>query len=322
MADPAHSSGPRVLYICSAARCGSTVTDMFLGGHSRIASLGEANFLGKAIRLRQPCTCGVPVCECPAWGRVFERLAAGGAGVDLRQDPYGWPLWNARSLVNVDRARQTLGFHLRFRFQKAALVMRAKLPATLQHRVPLSAELRAAIDNKLTLYDAVAAAWDKDVVVDSSKNPFEALELVRRCPDRACIVLLSRDGRGVYLSRRRSGVRQRSAVDDWARYYQRALSVLTRQVPPANLIRLAYERLAAEPARVGAELCARVGLDYEPAMERLDQAVRHMVDGNDTRFSGRADIRLDERWRHELSADDLAYFMRRGGSVNGALGYA
>ena len=45
----------RVLYICSAARCGSTLTDMFIGGHSQATSLGEINFLGRAIGLNEEC---------------------------------------------------------------------------------------------------------------------------------------------------------------------------------------------------------------------------------------------------------------------------
>jgi hypothetical protein len=38
---------PTVIYVCAAARSGSTLSDMFLGGHSRISSLGELSFRGK-----------------------------------------------------------------------------------------------------------------------------------------------------------------------------------------------------------------------------------------------------------------------------------
>jgi hypothetical protein len=295
---------------------------MFLGGHSQVASLGEVNFLGKAIRMQQPCTCGALVRDCPAWSDVFARIAAEPDHVDLRTDPYGCPLWPARSRVIVDSEHQTAGFHLRFKVQKAMLVARGRFPAAMCARLPLPPGLASAIDHKLRLYDAVAAAWGKRVVVDSSKNPFEAIELVRRCPDRVQVVLLSRDGRGVFLSRQRSGVERHRAVIDWARYYERSLSLLTRQLPPENLIRLTYESLAIAPADIGAQICERVGLSYEPVMERLGQTVRHMVDGNDTRFSGRDEIRLDERWKSELAADDLAFFARHGGSINHALGYA
>ena len=51
-------NGFHVLYICSAARSGSTLTDMFIGGHSQTASLGEINLLGNAISLNAECSCG------------------------------------------------------------------------------------------------------------------------------------------------------------------------------------------------------------------------------------------------------------------------
>lgn len=312
---------PRVLYICSAARCGSTVTDMFLGGHPQVASLGEANFLGKAIRMRQQCTCGSLVSECSAWASVFTRIAAMAGGADLRTDPYGWPLWPARSLVIVDHERQTRGFHAVFKLHKALLIARSRLPGVSRFRLPLPRLLQEALDNKIHLYNAVSESWGKQVVVDSSKSLFEAIELARRAPDRVQVLLLSRDGRGVFSSRRRSGIDRHRAVRDWARYYERALALLPRHVPAANLVRLSYEELACEPERVGAELCSRLGLSYDPSMLRLDHGLRHMVDGNDTRFSGRDEIRLDERWKSELDSEDLSFFFRHGGQTNSALGY-
>jgi Sulfotransferase family len=311
----------RVVYICSAARCGSTVTDMFLGAHSRITSLGEANFLGKAIRLGQTCTCGAPIPECRHWAAVFERIQTR-TGVDLRCDPYGLPLWNARARVVVDNEHQDARFHLMFRLRKLWLLTRVRLPAPLRRRVPLPQALAKAIRNKMVLYEAIGEAWDKDVVVDSSKNPFEAIELARRWPDRVLVVLVTRDGRGVYLSRRTSGVPRHSSVTEWRRYYRRALPILRRDVPAGRLLTLRYEDLAANPETVGRRLCDQLGLPFEPGMCGLVAAGRHMIDGNDTRFAAGRGLRLDERWRRELGEEDLAYFSRVGGSLNAALGYA
>jgi hypothetical protein len=43
------TSPARILYVCSAARCGSTLTDMFLGGHPQVASTGELSLIGKTL---------------------------------------------------------------------------------------------------------------------------------------------------------------------------------------------------------------------------------------------------------------------------------
>ena len=59
--------GFHVLYICSAARSGSTLTDMFIGGHSQTASLGEINLLVNAISLNADCSCGDKLSACMQW---------------------------------------------------------------------------------------------------------------------------------------------------------------------------------------------------------------------------------------------------------------
>lgn len=317
---PAELPRPHVVYVCSSARCGSTVTDMFLGGHPRIASLGESNFLGKAVQLGQACTCGATVRECLRWNAVFDAILAD-SGVDLRQDPYGWPLWNARARVIVDHERQGLVFNAAFRLRKSWLLARARLPQPLRSALPLPPLLSTAVKNKLRLYQVVASAWGRSVVVDSSKNPFEAIELARRWPDRILVVLLTRDGRGVFLSKRSSGFARGESVSPWQTYYRRVLPLLQRDLPAANLARWRYEDIASDPEAFARSLCQKVGLDYDPAMMDLASGDRHMVGGNETRFAPGRGIRLDERWRRELQGDELDYFMRHGGRLNERLGY-
>ena len=123
----------KVLYVCSAARCGSTLTDMYLGGHPKAASLGEANFLAKVIRLGERCSCGALVRECGQWQAVYERLAPW--GFDLRQ-PYRFRLWDAVAWGNVDREYQTRGFLARVRARGAWMSLRDLAPTSLWNLCP------------------------------------------------------------------------------------------------------------------------------------------------------------------------------------------
>ena len=318
------SGSPRLVYVCSAARCGSTVLDMFLGGHPDVASLGEVNLIGKALRLGQLCTCGAVLRDCPAWNRVFGAVAAR-TGQDLRQDPYALRLWDARATVIVDREHQTPAYERALRLRKAWLACRAALPAGWKSLAPLPPVLGRALQNKWTLFDEITRAWGRRVVVDSSKNPWEALELARQRPGQVTVVLLTRDGRGVYHSRRSSGFSREQSVGGWRGYYQRALPLLHRELDPAHLYPLRYEEFAADPAEAGRRLCLAVGLDAQPQilqqMSTLAAAERHMVNGNDTRFQPQRGVRLDERWRTDLAADELAYFQKSAGEVNARLGY-
>lgn len=307
-----------VLYVCSAARCGSTLTDMFLGGHPRATSLGESNFLAKAIRVGEKCSCGAPLRECEHWQAVYRRLERWGFSV---QQPYGFRLWDAVAWTYIDKEHQTKPFLAAVRMRKSWMAARDFVPAGARSLVPVPPAYREALVNKMRLYEAVADAWDKDVVIDSSKNVREAVELYQRNPGTVRILLVTRDGRGVYLSRRSSGRDPEESVRAWLSYYGRALPLLERHVPAEARMQLKYEDIASNPRRAGERLCDFIGLDFQESMLRLDGVTRHMVNGNATRFAPNKGIALDERWRKDLQPAELSYFNGRGGHMNAALGY-
>lgn len=312
---------PRVIYVCAAARSGSTLSDMFLGSHSQVASLGELNFLGKAISLGQSCTCGSTVGSCGSWAMVLDALKAE-VGPDLRANPYGLRLWDALASTVVDHAYQTASYRRAVQFRKAWMEVRGQLPAAFRERVPIPESLRLAIQNKVHLYRIIARLWQKRVLVDSSKNQREAVELYLSWPERVRVVLLTRDGRGVYLSQKRGGRDNAQSLAGWRNYYRRALPLIERHVPAHAKLWLRYEDLASDPEAAGRQLCNFAGIPFEPSMLDLAGVTRHMVNGNDTRFAPGKGFRLDERWRRELSRADLDYFERHGGgAMNRLLGY-
>ncbi len=62
---------------------------------------------------------------------------------------------------------------------------------------------------------------------------------------------------------------------------------------------------------------------FSAQMLELRKQESHNIGGNPMRFrTGEQTIRLDERWREQLSADDLAIFDRRAGTWNRRLGYS
>ncbi len=311
---------PIIVYICSGSRCGSTITDMFLGGHSRVASLGEVNFLGKAISMGELCSCGASVSECSAWQQIYTAIKLE-TGIDIPSKPYTYKLWDARSRVIIDHEYQNKWFYARFYYRRAWLGIREYAPVGLRNVIPIPPAYSKAVDNKMRLFGVISRLWDKDVVVDSSKNPWEAVELARRYPEQVRVILVTRDGRGVYLSRRSSGFDQESSVREWLKYYRNAAPMLKKRLPADNLMQMTYEAFAADPENNGKKLCTFVGIDYEPAMMDLGGGERHMANGNDTRFSPQKGIKLDERWRRELDGEEMAFFERYGGDVNRMLGY-
>lgn len=292
---------------------------MFLGGHSRIGSTGELSLIGKALALEQTCSCGASLRTCEAWRRVFDLMRLHGA--DWPDRPYSLRLWDQLAWGKVDRRQQTAGFTWGVRWRRAWMTARAWLPTHLANAVPMPAVLLKARDNKMALYDAIAEAWDCDVVVDSSKSFHEAVELAQRWPERVRLLVVTRDGRGVYHSRRTTGRPRAESVKGWRQYYRRALPLIEDRIPAAQCMRIRYEDLASDPAIVGKSICDFLGVPFEPGMLDLGRATRHLVNGNQTRFSAGQGIRLDERWRSELGGDELAYFLAHGGELNRQLGY-
>lgn len=311
---------PQVLYICSAARSGSTFTDMFLGGHSQVASLGELNFLNKVINLNHKCSCGADLRECEHWDKVF-RSIKDLTNIDLISNPYEYNLWDAVSSDTIDHAWQTKSKVLAINFRKAWISGRNKLPYWLRSWMPIPSILSSALNNKMALYHEIARCWGKSVIVDSSKNDREAVELFQRWPDKVRILLLVRDGRGVYYSRRSSGYSRDESIKGWLNYYQRALPLLNKYISSDFILKMNYEDLATKPEEMGRVLCNFLNIPFEPQMLDFTQFSRHLVGGNNTRFASGKEIKLDTRWQTELRGEELDFFIRTGGDMNDQLGY-
>lgn len=319
-ADKVAQEGFGVLYICSTARSGSTLADMFMGGHSQVASLGEINFLGAVISMGVRCSCGNKVNSCAQWRKVFDAIWSSQC-IDLMKNPYEFKLWDAIACTEIDHRQQTRAYRLAVILRRVWMEFRDHLPYSLRGRFPIPPTLLKALNNKMALYRTISSSWGKLTVVDSSKNVREAVELHQRWPDLVKVVLLIRDGRGVYLSRRSSGRSQSESVNGWLNYYRRALPLLEDHVDPCSLLKIRYEDLASDPEKTGRIMCDFVGIPFEPEMLDLAQSTKHLVSGNNTRFSPGKGIRLDERWRTELHGAELDYFERVGGDMNHQLGY-
>jgi hypothetical protein len=306
--------------ICSAARSGSTLLDLMIGGHRRAASLGEVVFLGKTLALGQECSCGALVRDCPAWAAVFDRVLRE-RQIDMRQTPYSLQQWDARALALVDREFQTRRYVSATKLRGAICDLRYRQkPGPL--RVGLPGALRAGLEHTLYLYELISSEWRKEILVDSSKNIHRATAVYEAAPERVRVVFLTRDGRGVYASRRSSGVSPRKSALAWRRYNRRALALLGRNLAPEHLLHVRYEELATCPEETMRRVSDFLQIEFEASMLRPSPEHHHMVNGNAMRLRRDQTLRLDERWKHELDESELETFRRLAGSMNQRLGYA
>jgi len=306
------------LYICSAARSGSTLLDMLIGGHSSCASLGEFSFLGKAIKLDQTCGCGDKVRSCPAWAKVLARVKTE-KGIDLLQNPYSLRQWDTHASVRIDHEQQNFLYTKMVKIR--SLMCKIRYGSEGSYRLPLARSLAKGIENTIYLYDVILDEWQKDCVVDSSKNMNKAIALHEAAPDKVKILLLTRDGRGVFYSRHSSGFSREESLAGWQRYYSYALDLLDKNIPSENLLVLKYEDLVTDINESLQRICNFIGLDFEPDMVDISKGAGHLVNGNITMHKRDRGVKLDERWKSDLASEDLKWFLERAESLNYRLGY-
>lgn len=310
----------KCVFICSAARSGSTFTDMLLGGHTQMASIGEFSFLGKCLSLDEECSCGATLKQCDQWKKVFDRVRQE-RNIDLLHAPYAMKLWDARAVIKVDKDHQTRRYLMGCKARAFFQHLKYSNPL-LETLIPLAPSLKTSLENTFYLYDLIRQTWGADVIIDSSKSALKAVGLYKMHPDQVRIILLSRDGRGVFLSRRLTGVDQMTSLGGWKNYYTRALDTLEKHVPAEHLYRLRYEDLVAEPEATLKQICNFIGVPYESSMTDLSGGERHVVNGNrGTKKRRHGGIQADTRWRDQLKGEDLDFFNKYGDEINRKLGY-
>lgn len=307
-------------FICSAARSGSTLFDILLGGHSSVSSLGEFSFLGKSIALNQNCSCGSKVIDCKMWAKVFRHIRIE-KNIDLLENPYELFQWDAQAGVNIDRNVQTKLYLFNKKMRSLLCDVYYRLPNDVRHSVLLPKTILGGIDNSIYLYDVVREVCGSQLIIDSSKNVHKAISVYNRTPNSTRIIYLTRDGRGVYFSRRTSGFSKNDSVSGWYKYNKRASVLLGKSVPPAHFLQIKYEDLVSDLHGVLDTVCRFLDLDYEENMCDFGYGERHLVNGNDTMFHRSRGVVADERWRNGIDDIELRYFYNKCESLNVKLGY-
>ena len=157
---------------------------------------------------------------------------------------------------------------------------------------------------------------------ESSKGRRRLNALYLADPKAFRLVYMIRDGRGVAASRmRRRGATMDQAARTWLRDNRRGLWNL-RGIPKNRVMFPHYEDLCRNPRPAMHKVCDFLGLSFDERVTRLFKGNAHMVGGNPMQFrTDEVAICLDERWREQLSADDLAVFDRGAGAHNRRLGY-
>jgi hypothetical protein len=280
---------PKLLYIASNGRSGSTLLEMLLNVSPHLWTLGEFHVLPWELRRNHPCGCGASVINCELWGPIIkehETILVHGS------------ITRFRRAHNADRALRL-----------------AELPSLLTGRFHSSGAKsqemhRYAEDNRIIL-DAVrrrATQLGKPSVtwlVDSSKSPYRLRWLAASHQFELKVVHLVKDPRAFAYSMSKSSTGATKAyrvVLAAARWQveNRLFDALQRGCLRAEqFFRLRYEQLATHTEKTLHELADWLEVPTWSGASELFRGTNHGIAGNPARFDSRG-IELDEKWRREL----------------------
>lgn len=286
-----------MIFVTGASRSGTTLTAQILGKHSRIAGLAELHYFGEFC--------------------------------DPRREP-------ADRRIVPDEAVETLFT----RQNEGILAPRRRRSGDPEARRVLDRLGPEAAVADVFAETAVSLARRVGKAVPCEQTPrniYYAPALLSWYP-QARVVHMLRDPRGVLASqkfrwRRRSlmadpsKMTYRQQLRTWVNYHPYTVAQLwnlaTRQAlalsdhPRVHLLKL--EDLILEPERRLRELCAFLGVEFEPAMLDIDRVnSSHVPTASGGKGLSRESI---DGWRGRLSADELAVVFRRSGALMERVGY-
>ena len=322
----------KLAYILAASHSGSTLLSMLLGAHPQTCTVGELKLTPGAIGDvdRYRCSCGELIRSCGFWNRVQEAMAGrnlqfdianAGTNYRLPGDGYAHKLSAA---LHRGRFQETL--------RDAALWM---YPSWRKH-------LKRTHKQNSALISTVADLSGAKIVIDSSKLALRLKYLLKNPDLDIKVIRLIRDGRAVALTytdpsqfadaqdsslrgggsggdRKGERLSKTLAARAWRRSNIEAEHLLAR-LDEDQWTEVRYEEYCAEPDKTLARLFEF--LEVDPTLAVRDfRSIAHHVLGNGMRLDATSEIRLDDRWRTELTDEDMWAFDREAGQLNKQYSY-
>lgn len=306
-----NSSQPTFIAIACYSFSGSTMLAMLLNAHPQIATVSEMHGpnprLVKDIRTYH-CSCGELIHECPFWAQVKARMA--GQGFEFTTSDF----------------KVAFGDHsLRGRLRYGSL--RSNLLESIRDDVCRilpgpRAEMDQLIARNEALIRAVLDITGKTAFVDTTKRTRRFKFMSKYSNMDVRVILLLRDARGSVASQMRHypGMTASEAARAWAK----GLSGIQRtwkQIPASQRMILKYEDFCRDPQANLQALYRFFGVDPDFELGDLESLPPHHIIGNTARMRTLSEIRLDERWKQTLNAEQLEAIDRIAGRLNRSFGY-
>jgi len=303
------SSAVRVAYILAPSHSGSTLLAFLLGAHTEATTIGDTGGTASRLDPAYRCSCGEVARTCAFWKRVSSEMAA--RGFDFSVGDFGTRFESTRSrwLNRVLRA------------EHRSRLLEAVRDTVLWFDPRWHKEFRETAARNVALAGTILRLTGAKVLADSDKLPHR-LKFLLRIPELDIKVIhLVRDGRGVvHTCIRDEGWSAAKSAMEWCRGIRAAEKLLSR-LPVSQWTQVRYEDLCADPRKTLERLCMFLELDPSGVTLDFRSASLHVF-GNKMRLDSTSAIRVDDRWRTDLTQAELAAVNRICGRLLRRYGYS
>lgn len=295
---------PTMIYIMSPSYSGSTLLTFLMANHSEISTIGELKATSLGNISKYNCSCGSPFLECDFWINLQKGLQAD--GVQFQADNFGTNFSSEHGFSNKllsSRVRGQLFESIRMALLKFG---------------PSSAEYKKILERNKLIADKVCELQGGHVFMDGSKNCNRLVYFANAGLWNLKVVNLVRDERGQLCSLMR---REKSSM---AEAIERLIQVRKEQkttlsiIGKENYISINYSELCKNTLSSLNQIYRFVGISAV-ADANLSKNKHHIL-GNSMRLSNVDEIRIDERWKQDLSETDLQVYGPYAGKINSILG--
>lgn len=273
-----------VIYIISDRRSGSTLLENMLSKSEEIISVGELAMLKGHIEKEGPgflwhwnCSCGKPVLECEFWSKVLENVYN-----ENFQTKTKWPFKSVKISI--------------------ASFFPGSACKTLWKFINTKKNV-ATINILNEVYKSVSKISSKRIIVDSSKDPMQALAISKCKNVDAKYIWLTRDVRAITYSKMKRAKINKSSDKHGLRtlattlFFKKLCAAAMHCLQKHDTLILKYETLAANPQIELNKICNYFHLKNFDAPHYMELTNEHTIGGTPGRFERRP-VAEDVSWKN------------------------